>query len=115
MSANWLEQARARAQQNAHEAQANPEIRRRYHEIAQADERIAKMQERPQVLLDEERLPAPKVAPRTSRHGARPLRVRAAYRAHTLEERRDDALVDEYVWRGIERTAPQRVALEYNL
>lgn len=114
MPADWLQQAAQRAHSNAQEAANDPHIKRRLNEIAAADQRLARMQEQPQPIAMD-RLPAPKTAPRTSRHAARPQRARMAYRAHTMEERRDEAQSHEYIWNGIERTAPPRVMREYGL
>lgn len=114
MSAEWLQQAAQRARSNAQEAANDPHIKRRLRDIEATDQRLARMQEQPQPIAMD-RLPTPKTAPRQSRHAARPQRARMAYRPHTLEERRDDALMHDYVWNGIERTAPPRVVREYGL
>lgn len=108
---DWLIQAAQRAAENAREAQSNPAIRAN---LQRRDESFARILQDAQAIQPD-RLPAPRTAPRPSRHAARPSRSRMAYRPHTLEECRDDALAREYVWKGIERTAPPKVQREFAL
>ena len=124
----WLLDAEQRAKENERLAQQDPGIRAHLRAVEKRTERLRQMQAElnglrvRRIAHDQDEAPAPKMAPRTganvvplrSRHAGRRAR-QATYRPHTLEERRDEAQTHEYQWRGIERTAPARIARQYAL
>src|SRR5690242_11245794 len=122
----WLLDIEQRAKENERAAQEDPSIRAHLRDVENRTERLKQMQAElnkaraASTNYDEDNAPPPKVAPkvtplrsRFASHGGRRERSAACYRPHTLEECRDEALTHDYEWRGIERTAPARIAREY--